>query len=254
MQVLLKPKIEYVTWPSTDSKIIYGKNAEVSSCSITQKKCEPYLLKSMFFPQDKTFTPVGDNRVTDIVPFDPDWPTSFDELVSKWAHINGDPNNESTESEESETPSQEIRTITDSNLLEDALHTCKVFTEEWYVYANQKTERRNKLNYIQEENIDKFLNKTVPLIAFDAYEMIELLITVEGMSPKAFGNYKEIKKQIDEEIDNEMRAKHVRKLVMILESKIPASIKFKRPKNIYPVINAKASGSRDMEELKQTRG
>lgn len=247
-----------MVWPWTDSKIVYGKNAEVSSCQVTKKKCEPYLLKSMFFPADKIFTPVGNSRVTDIVPFDPDWPTSFDELVLKWAHINGDTTDVTEqESEDSQimTQSNEQKTITDTNLLEDALHTCKVFTEEWYVYANQKTEKRNKLNYIQEENIDKFLNKTVPLIAFDAYEMIELLINVEGMPAKSFGDYKAIKKAIDDEVtDNELRAKHVRKLVMILESKIPASVKFKRPKSIFPVVNAKTSGSRDMEELKATRG
>lgn len=257
MQVLVKPKIAIQQFPWIDSKITYGVNAELSSCSIRKQRFPQVLLKSVFASPDAVFIPHGESRITDIVPFDPEWPTTYDELVYKYAHLFGDPNsNSSVESEDEnhgvvETPSP---IITDSRFLEDALRTCNTFEEEWHSFTNQKTARRNKENYIQEENIDKFLTKTVPLIAFDAYEMIELLINIEGMSPKAFGNYKDIKKKIDSEQDTEMRAKLVRKLVMILESKIPATIKFKRPKSLFPIINAKASGSNDMQEIKTARG
>lgn len=251
MQQVVYKKEVYRAYVS--GNIRYSANAEHASCKLERQNFEQHIEDSAFFGKGhKRVTPKSNNeRTTEITLYDPNSPQSLDEIVFQYASL--EPVIKKEEVEQTSYTHLQQKSPIETMLLEDAQKTCNAFRENWDKYTNQKKEARLKLNNINEENIDTFLNESVPLMAFDVYEIINTLVTSEGWRESSFPKYKDIYKSVEDEYDLKKRAMYARKLIMLLESKIPATVKFKTTLTLTPVINSKTTGTLDMEQWKQTR-
>ncbi len=132
----------------------------------------------------------------------------------------------------------------DSALIQDLDNACNAGLEGWKNYVTQSLSGRARTDQIMEENVDNFLNNTVPLLSFEIKEIIDGLIRVDDYPKGMFCAYEKIFDAIQNTDNIHERAKQFRKLIICAKTVIPLSIQFVKPKIITPTI-AKVTGSNE---------
>lgn len=130
-----------------------------------------------------------------------------------------------------------------SKLIEDLNDCCNSANQDWRAYVGQTQTGRAKNDFVAGKNREIYLNKIVPLQAFELYEIIKAIIEHHDYPKSDFGDYEEIMETIKTIDDNDEKAKLLRRLVMIAESKVPTSIRYQKPRSISPRIGKTVIGS-----------
>ncbi len=115
-------------------------------------------------------------------------------------------------------------------------NACNIGLAGWQNYVSQSLSGRARTDQIMEENVDHFLNKTVPLLAFEIKEVIDGLIRVDSYPKEMFCKYEQIYDYIEKELNIHERARLFRKLIICAKTVIPLTVQFVKPKIITPTI------------------